>query len=186
MGRSKIRIQHRRVANSRHGPGEQLDELWIVHDFRPRGIAQKFAQRGEHFALLRRATRVRETPAFGEISIAAMRVPKPSVSRSPSASVSHTATSASRGIALRYFLSAAGDSSAAESLAAGAAVGRGGKIAQQRSETQFGIERAQRFDVRLAPREIVEHQLHRRGRCRSPQAASTSVTASRLFSSASR
>ena len=68
---------------------------------------------------------VRETPACGEISIAAIaRAEAFGLRVRPSASVSHTATSASRGIALRYFLSAAGDSSAAESLAAARGRGR--------------------------------------------------------------
>ena len=94
-----------------------------------------------------------------------MRVPKPSVSRSPSASVNHrTAASVSRGIALQIFLEGCGrfkrrgivrDGDRRRSY-------RRREIAQQGRETQVRVQHAQRFDVRIAAREIIEHQLHRR------------------------
>ena len=50
-GAQQVGIEHRRVADSGDRACQQLDELWVVHDFRPRGVAEKFRERGVHLSL---------------------------------------------------------------------------------------------------------------------------------------
>ncbi len=169
-GTQQIRIQHRRVTNSRDGPGEQFDELGIVHDFWPRGIAQKFAQCAEHFArpLFRRApsrarTRSRARDArlgrnfYGRDARAkAVGFAFTLRQREPDGDFGFLGKRSEIFLEGRRRFERRGIAGRRRCR------GRRGKIAQQRSKTQFRVDRAQGFDVRLAAREVAQDQLHRR------------------------
>ena len=165
-GTQQIRIQHRRVANSRHRARRAIRRALGSCTIFGRAGSRRNSPSAASISPLSSSHAVRDNAGLGrnfdrgDARAEAFGFAFALRERQP-----HGDFGCRAECAFRYFLSAAGDSSAAESLGGGCrGRGRRGQIAQQRSETQFRVERAQGFDVRLAPREVVEHQLHRRVR----------------------
>ena len=162
-GSQQVGIKHRRVADSRDRACQQLDELWIVHDFRARGIAKEFGQRGVHFSLGVELCRPRNAGLGRNFNRSNLRAEALFFAFALGERQPHGGFGAARNAAQKFF-ERSGRFQRSGIARRGRSGGlRGGQIAKQRSKSQLRVKRAQGFHVRRARPKIVEHQLHRRG-----------------------
>ena len=164
-GPQQVGIEHRRVADSGDGARQQLEQFWIVHNFGALFVLQKFGERGLHFSLFVEPRRARYAWLRGNFNRGDLRAEAFFFAislgkRQPDGGFGVARNGAQIFFQRRGRFQFCGIAWRGGSGGSGS---RRGQIAQQRSESQLRVNRAQRFHVRRARLKIVEHEFHRRG-----------------------
>ncbi len=143
-------VQHGGVDDAGNRAGEQLGELGIVNDLGARGIAQEIGESGEHFAFgvapgEARYAGLRRKLETGNARAETGGFAFARIEREPDSDW------AIRWLRRQKFAHVAGRFEQGVIASGGRRGGRAsGKFAQQRPETQLGVERAQGWNIRFA------------------------------------